>query len=73
MPVAPVMHSAGSSHTAVSAFDKGGSSSVSFAAVQWVTVAVVTVDPMVPANYAGAGKRPHLLVGIDPLLVSLRV
>ncbi len=79
MPVSPVVHSVGScadmscSHVTVSAFDKSSVSSVSFASVQWVTVAVVTVDPMVPANYVGAGKRPPLLVGVDPLLVSLRV
>ena len=79
MPVAPVMHSVGScpegacSHTVVSTFDKAGSSSVSFAAVQWVTVAMVTVDPMVPASYGGVGNRPPLSLGVDPLLVSLRV
>ena len=79
MPAAPVMHSVGScpegacSHTAISAFYKSGSTNASFATVQWVTVAMVTVDPMVPANYVGAGNRPPLSLGVDPLLVSLRV
>ncbi|MCU1323281.1 MAG: hypothetical protein JWM43_2930 [Acidobacteriaceae bacterium] len=80
MPVQAVVHSIGScpeqscSHTAVSAMDKGGVSSVSFAAVQWVTVASVSTDMTLPASYVGLGKRPPLaLAGVDPLVVSLRV
>ncbi len=62
------------SHTAVAAFDKSGASSLTFAAVQWITVATVPFDRTLPASYAGAGKRPSLvLAGVDPLAVSLRV
>lgn len=80
IPVQAVVHSIGScpeqscSHTAVSAMDKGGVSSVSFAAVQWVTVASVSSDVTLPASYVGLGKRPPLvLAAVDPLVVSLRV
>jgi hypothetical protein len=79
IPVVPGMHSVGScldgacSHTAVAAFAKSGSANVSFAAVQWVTVAIVTLNPMVPANYLGVGNRPSLPIGVDPLLDRLRV
>jgi hypothetical protein len=80
-----VMHSVNSladgacSHTEVSAFDvsktgKAGAASVSFAAVQWIAVAVVPIDLTLPVSYASAGKRPPLVLGgVDPLVVSLRV
>jgi hypothetical protein len=66
-------------HDAISALDvaktdKSGTSSLSFAAVQWVTVALVPVDLTLPASYRYADKRPPLVAGgIDPLVVSLRV
>jgi uncharacterized protein involved in copper resistance len=66
-------------HEAVSALDvskadKSGVSTLSFAAVQWHTVAVVPVDFTVPAGYRYADQRPPLVLGgIDPLVVSLRV
>jgi len=67
-------HDAGCNHAAIVAFDKGGSTAVSFVAVQWVAVAVVPVDLSLPASYSGVGQRPPVLgAAVDPLIVSLRV
>jgi hypothetical protein len=79
-PMQAVIHSLGEchdgscSHAAVVAFDKGGPGAVSFAAVQWVAVAVVPARWRWPASYLGGGKRPLARsAAADPLVVSLRV
>ncbi|WP_213803930.1 hypothetical protein [Granulicella sp. dw_53] len=79
-PAQAIVHGAGEcadgscSHTSVAAFDKAGPSATSFAAVQWVAVSVVPVDPNLSVSYLGTAKR-SLLPGrlVDPLVVSLRV
>jgi hypothetical protein len=67
-------HDGGCSHAQVVAFDKAGTSSVSFAAFHWVTVAVVSIDLSLPTHYVGVGERPLFQsAAADPLVVSLRV
>ena len=61
-------------HALVPVFAKGGSSVVTFSAVQWVVVGVVPVDGVLTGGDVGFGGRPPLVpVGVDPLVVSLRV
>jgi hypothetical protein len=67
-------HDGGCSHAQVAAFDKANASSVSFAAVTWVTVEAVVVDMNLPAHRVGVGERPLFRsAAADPLIVSLRV
>jgi hypothetical protein len=61
-------------HAVVPVFAKGGSSFVVFSAVHWVLVGVVPVDRVLTGSGVGVSGRPPILsVGVDPLVVSLRV
>jgi hypothetical protein len=61
-------------HASLPVFAKGGSGVVQFSAVQWVLVGVVPVDVTLTSGGVGVGGRPPLVpVGVDPLVVSLRV
>jgi hypothetical protein len=61
-------------HASLPVFAKGGSGVVQFSAVQWVLVGVVPVDVTLTGGAVGVGGRPPLVaVGVDPLVVSLRV
>jgi hypothetical protein len=67
-------HAGSCGHVSVPVFAKGGSGVVHFSAVQWVLVGVVPVDRALTGGAAGVGGRPPLVpVGVDPLVVSLRV
>jgi hypothetical protein len=61
-------------HASVPVFAKGGSSFVAFSAVHWVLVGVVPADLVLMGGDVGGYRRPPLVpVGVDPLVVSLRV
>jgi hypothetical protein len=67
-------HDGGCSHAQIEAFDKAGTSSLSFAVVTWVTVEAVVVDLNLPAHRVGVGERPLFRsAAADPLIVSLRI
>ena len=67
-------HDGGCSHVQVGAFDKSSGTSLSFAAVTWIAVALVPLDPGLTRNARRMAERPLFQsAAADPLVVSLRV